>query len=179
MNKLTVAAPDLKRITALARKQIKLTKDLESLEERAKVKRELRDEIATRELPDMLAEVGIAELILRDGSKVVVKPNYYCGLTGKYKEPAIAWLRKKGFDDLISQVVGVSFGKGEDAEAKKVEKLLRDTGIPFKTEEVINSATFKALIRELIEKGERVPHNDLGVTIIDTAKITLPKPRRK
>lgn len=174
-----VSKTDLKRISQLARKQLKLAREVEALEERAKVKRAAHEEVATRLLPDALAEAGVAALTLKDGSKIEVKPNYYCSLTGKYHDPAIQWLRKKGLDDLITQTVGAVFGKGEDKAAERVRKLLAKANVPFKTEEKVNSGSFKALVRELIENGEQVPHTDLGVTIIDMAKITPPKPRRK
>ena len=175
MKKIAVSKTDLVRITKLARKQVKLDREVKALEERVKAKRAAHDEVAVRDLPDALAEAGAAAVTLKDGTKVEVKSNYYCTLTGKYHDPAIRWLRKKKYDDLIKQAIITTFGKGEEKAADRLRKILAKHTVPFRTDESVHSGSFKALVRELIEKGDKVPIDELGVTIIDMAKITLKK----
>ena len=104
---------------------------------------------------------------------VSVKDGYYCSLTGKHKQPAIDWLRQEGHDAVISRDFTAQFGRGEDQQADRLAKLLRQRKVAFKEAENVNTGTFKAIIKEMVEGGRRVPLVKLGVRVVPTSTIKV------
>lgn len=161
------------KISALATRQLELTADVARLGEALKaISAELRT-VSEDELPAALAEAGIKSITLPDGSVVTVKDDYYCSLTGKYRDPALAWLREQGHDAVITRAFAVRFGKGEEKSAERLEKLLGQRKFPYKAADEVNTGTFKAIVREQVEAGERVPLVRLGVRVVPQAHIRV------
>ncbi len=129
-------------------------------------------EVVERELPDLMLEAGMEEFTTTAGHKVAIVRGLTAGLTGKYRAPALAWLRETGNDAIISRDVGTSFGKGEDEAADRAVSILRDAGIDVTDVENVNTSTFKALVKEMLGDGEDVPLEDLGVHQWVKSKIT-------
>lgn len=177
------AAVDLALVGRLARKQLELEALLETAEENAKSVQQRLFDVRCLELPEALAAAGLSKVALSTGEQVEVKTEYYASLGGKYREPALAWLREQGFDDLLQIELTVSFGKGQGAAQKKVlqflEKLAKDkklkADLTWNSQETVNTGSFKAIVREQLENGVTVPVEELGVTVQDATKITTPK----
>ena len=65
-------------ITTIAAECVKLKQkedEIAALEEQLKKKKEEADDIGSRVIPELLAEQGLSEIKLSDGSKVSVKKN--------------------------------------------------------------------------------------------------------
>ncbi len=169
---------DLALVSKLARRQLALAIKMAKIAEQLQGTTNDYNSIRLKELPEALAQCGVEMVILKTGEKVEIKTDYYCSLTGKHREPAIAWLRKKGFDDLISRNVVASFGKGQDKEADRALKAMdKFKHAVVKAVEEVNTGSFKALVREQIEAGVPVPVAQLGITVQEAAKISPPKKR--
>jgi hypothetical protein len=144
-------------------------------------KRELQDaeaalrRVVEQDIPDYFLQANVQKLTLQDGRQVRVAEEIYCSLAGKHKSPALAWLRETGQDGLIKTTVSVAFGKGEDAQAQAVAAMLRTT-TPHAVElhEDVNTASFKALLRELRASGSPVPLETFGAHVTLQARITKP-----
>ena len=66
-------------VTDIAEQCVLLKKkedEVAELEEKLKAKKEERDDISTRVIPELLAEQGLQEIKLADGSKVSVKKDF-------------------------------------------------------------------------------------------------------
>ena len=70
-------------VTTIAQECVKLKKiedEISDLDEQIKKKKEAADSISSRVIPELLAEQGLSEIKLADGSKVSVKKEYRCTL---------------------------------------------------------------------------------------------------
>jgi len=174
----------LHSITELAKR----LQHFESLRERAiacmdSVTKEIR-KLAELDIPSALTEVGMKEFTLADGTKIGLKTDYYVSTTGKYRPFIMQWLADNDHMDLVKTEIEVEFGKGEVERAQKLFDFLEKKHLNPIKDTNVNAATFKALIRELIENPEdeqpaELPLEDLGVTIVKRATVSNPSDRKK
>ena len=106
-------------VTTIAQECVNLKKvedDIAAIEEQLKKKKEEADHISSKVIPELLAEQGLSEIKLADGSKVSVKKEFRCTLPKDQvkREQAYEWLRNEKLGDIIKNNVFVTFGKGED-----------------------------------------------------------------
>jgi hypothetical protein len=95
-------------VTTVAQECVKLKQkedEIAALEEQLKTKKAEADDIGSRVIPELLAEQGLSEIKLADGSKVSVKKEYRCTLPKDEARRAqcYKWLR----DLLMSLALGL------------------------------------------------------------------------
>lgn len=176
---------DMKRIVTMAN-QLKDAQDLVTRleDELSEAKRVLR-QIEREDLPMLMAELGISELKLEDGSVVSVKEDCECSITERTREPALRWLAENGFGGLIKVQVVAAFGRGERDEALKVfEKLAADAEEAEGTADVslkedVHASTLKAFVREQISEGKPLPLDLFNVVPFNKATIKSPTKKGK
>ena len=161
----------LKVVADLATRQINLEREVEDLENRLKEKQEALKQVQEKDLPEALAECGLSEIKLVDGSKVTVKPYYQANPPKEKYDEAMNWLRDNGHGDLIKNDVTVSFGKGEDDRAVDFKRFLTDNGTSYVDKTGVHPMTFKAFVREQVETGQNLPFDLLGIYIGQKASI--------
>lgn len=161
----------LKVVAELATRQINLEREVEDLENRLKEKQEALKQVQEKDLPEALAECGLSEIKLVDGSKVTVKPYYQANPPKEKYDEAMNWLRDNGHGDLIKNDVTVSFGKGEDDRAVDFKRFLTDNGTSYVDKTGVHPMTFKAFVREQVETGQNLPFDLLGIYIGQKATI--------
>lgn len=161
----------LKVVAELANRQLVLEKEIEDLEAQLKEKKESLVQVAEKDLPEALAECGLSEVKLLDGSKVSVKPYYQANPPKEKYDEAMAWLRDNGHGDLIKNDVTVSFGKGEDDRAVDFKRFLSENGTSYSDKTGVHPMTFKAFVREQVETGQNLPFDLLGIYIGQKASI--------
>ena len=120
-------------ITTIAAECVKLKQkedEIAALEEQLKNKKAEADDIGSRVIPELLAEQGLTEIKLSDGSKVSVRKEFRATIPKDElkREQALQWLRDQGLGDIIKNNVTVSFGKGEDDKAEQLLRLAADNG---------------------------------------------------
>lgn len=166
----------LGNVNFLAKKQLQLEAEVDELTEKLKAKGKELLQISDKDLPAAMKAAGMASFKMSDGSSITVKDDMSISLAGEKKAFAIAWLRKHGFDDIVSNEFTIDIPKGYDA--KKVEALrsaAAKVGLSVVEEENVNTATFKALLKEQKKKGTISDVSSLGAYEYTRAKITLPK----
>jgi hypothetical protein len=156
---------DLKQVAALVRQQLLLERRVEDLT--ADLKRAQLDlaQISGDVLPAALAEHGLTELKMADGSKVTVATVISANISKDRLSGAHGWLRDNGFGDLIKNTVSVNFGKGEDDKAGDLIRELEDDGYSVDQKEAVHPSTLKAFCKEQIEKGSEIPTDLFGIFI--------------
>lgn len=156
---------DLKQVAALVRQQLLLERRVEDLT--ADLKRAQLDlaQISGDVLPAALAEHGLTELKMADGSKVTVATIISASISKDRLPGAHGWLRDNGFGDLIKNTVSVNFGKGEDDKAGDLIRELEDDGYSVDQKEAVHPSTLKAFCKEQIEKGSEIPTDLFGIFI--------------
>tara|TARA_R100001079_G_scaffold39227_1_gene19852 strand:- start:111 stop:692 length:582 start_codon:yes stop_codon:yes gene_type:complete len=160
---------------ALECKKLKQKEDeVTALEEQLKNKKAEVDDISSRVIPELLAEQGLSEIKLADGSAVTVKKEFRCTLPKDEtkREQAYKWLRDQGLEDIIKNNIFVTFGKGEDNKAKQLLDLAAENGFEPQQKSDVSWNTLTALFRERIESGLDMPSDVFSTWIKDKTKIS-------
>ena len=152
---------------------------LESLQSRLELqednlkntKKEL-ERISGEIIPTMMAEMGLAELKLQDGSHLKVSTSYKATITEANREAAFNWLRENGLGDIIKNELIVSFGRNEDNKAAAYAGLAKGQGFQPTQKLKVEPMTLKALVRERIEAGKELPMDIFNVFVGSRTKIT-------
>ena len=163
-------------ITTIAAECIKLKQkedEIAALEDQLKSKKAEADDIGSRVIPELLAEQGLTELKLQDGSKVSVKKEFRATLPKDdvRREAAYQWLRDQGLGDIIKNNVFVTFGKGEDDKAKQLLDLAAENGFEPQQKSDVAWNTLTALYQERIQAGLDMPSDCFSLWIKDKTKI--------
>ena len=146
--------------------------DLESqLKDLKKEHLKLTDE----DLPQMLAEIGMSEFKLDDGSSVTVKQTYGASIRVDNREEAYEWLRQKGHDDIIKNTIACQFGRGEDDQASAFHAFASKEGFPTEQKTEIHSGTLRAWVKDRVENGEEFPMELFGAWVGQRAVIKRSK----
>tara|TARA_R110001632_G_scaffold19645_1_gene59253 strand:- start:384 stop:923 length:540 start_codon:yes stop_codon:yes gene_type:complete len=164
-------------ITTIAAECVKLKQkedEIAALEEQLKNKKAEADDIGSRVIPELLAEQGLSEIKLADGSKVSVRKEFRATVPkdDMKREAALQWLRDQGLGDIIKNNVTVSFGKGEDDKAEQLLQLAADNGFEPQQKSDVAWNTLSALYQERIEAGLDMPSDSFSLWIKDKTKIS-------
>jgi len=164
-------------VTTIAQECVKLKNkedEIAQIEEQLKNKKAEADDIGSRVIPELLAEQGLSEIKLADGSKVSVKKEFRATVPkdNLKRESALQWLRDQGLGDIIKNNVFVTFGKGEDNKAKQLLDFAADNGFEPQQKSDVSWNTLTALYRERIEAGLDMPSECFSLWIKDRTKIT-------
>lgn len=180
-----------KAIGDLAVRQLQLTARLKEYEQLSKTISEELKKISEYDLPNAMAEAGMKEFTLLDGSKISIQRVYAASVKVADRPMAFQWMRERGHESLIKTEVNVPLGKGAHEAAEKIMAELQAQFPEYtpQLEESVHWQTLRAFVKEQVEaeelaaqQGETVadplPREMLGVYIIDQAKIT-PKKEKK
>ena len=164
-------------VSTVAQECVKLKQkedEIASLEEQLKTKKLEADDISSRVIPELLAEQGLSEIKLADGSKVSVKKEFRATIPkdDARRESCLQWLRDQGLGDIIKNNVTVSFGKGEDNKAEQLLRLAADNGFEPQQKSDVAWNTLSALYQERIEAGLDMPSDSFSLWIKDKTKIS-------
>ena len=167
-------------VTDIAEQCVLLKKkedEVAALEEKLKAKKEERDDISSRVIPELLAEQGLQEIKLADGSKVSVKKEFRATLPKDEirREAAYQWLRAQTLGDIIKNNVTVSFGKGEDNKANQLVDLAVANGFTPQQKSDVAWNTLTALYEERVKAGLDMPSDVFSLWIKDKTKISRKK----
>ena len=161
----------LKALTEKSNELQDLTNKVEELEiDLGKLKASLR-ELSEITIPNMLSELGLSEITLKDGCKINTATYYSASIKEENREEAFSWLDENGFSDIIKNTVSVSFGRDEDDSAKKLASELEDTGFTTSQKKWVEPMTLKAFVREQVEKGSDLPLETFNVYIGQKTKV--------
>ena len=167
-------------VTDIAEQCVLLKKkedEVAALEEKLKAKKEERDDISSRVIQELLAEQGLQEIKLADGSKVSVKKEFRATLPKDdlTREAAYQWLRDQNLGDIIKNNVTVSFGKGEDNKANQLVDLAVANGFTPQQKSDVAWNTLTALYEERVKAGLDMPSDVFSLWIKDKTKISRKK----
>lgn|SRR3990167_2055639 len=170
----------LERIVRLSQEQVDLEASKEKMEMDLKDINKRLEKIAggfqsEGELPAAMQEAEISELALESGRKI--KVNEELGAPSLAKDsknrlPVLEWLKKNGHQDIIKSELKAQFTQDKtDKRLEQAIEALTKIGVPFDNYESANAQTFKSLLRELLEGGEELPMEELGIKIYRRSKV--------
>ena len=140
-----------------------LEDEIDNAEESLSKLKEKAKYISGIEVPQMMEEMHITKLKLKDGESVEIKKIYGASITPDNQEKAFTWLRNNGLGDIIKNDVTVTFGRGEDNKAAHYAELAKGQGFQPTQKMKVEPMTLKALVRERIEAGKEMPTEIFGV----------------
>lgn len=165
----------VKSITELARLQYKQEQEVTRLELLLKEAEKALNKTSQVDLPDAMASAGLETMTLTGGYAVSVKSGISVSIAGDKKGPALSWLEESGHSDIMSLDLLVAFGLDSKEQADEACDMLFEAGYAPLVKKDVNTARLKALVTELLEKGEELPLDMLGVHKFKKSVIQPPK----
>ena len=144
--------------------------EVSELEDKLKDKKEAARKLLEEEIPQFLAEKGLASITLENGTEVKISEEVRPGIKVADRSYCYAWLRDNGYGDLIKNNVSVSFAMGEDAQAIKLKTAIEDLGMASNEKEDVHYQTMKAFVTEQHKKGVSLP-DEFGVYVANKTKL--------
>ncbi|MGH0031694.1 MAG: hypothetical protein ACQGVC_18045 [Myxococcota bacterium] len=169
----------MRSVAALAERMQRLEREIEDGEAALKRKRAELQQVRTGDLPDAMAEVGISEFRLADGSGVSVAPFVSASLSQENPDrlKAMAWVTEQGDGAIIKHTIAVPFDRDSDADVETLKDLLREHGFGDRISEgvTVHPSTLRAYLKEKVADGAAVPLDLFRAFVGQAAKITPPK----
>lgn len=166
---------DVKRIVILAQLMRQQQERVQELEDQLKDAKEMLRMTEREDLPMLMAELGISELKLEDGSVVKVVEEVDCRISDATRERALKWLADNGFGGLIKTQVVAVFGRGERDQALKAFEKLVDEPADVSLKEEVHPSTLKAFVKEQIAAGTALPLDAFNVFFYNKATLKAAK----
>lgn len=169
-------APSAEALAGLSKSAIDLYQaqlEVARLEGELKAAQKKVEDIETHVIPDLMDEAGLAEIALKNGTKLKVEPVLTIG-SGKGKDAAVLkWITETGHSGLIKRSVSVSLGtKADEKEAALLAELKAEGFEDVSALAEVNAQTLKAHVKKLLEAGKEVDMDLLGAREFKRAKIT-------
>ena len=152
-----------------------LEDEIENAEESLSKLKEKARYISNIEVPQMMEEMHITKLKLKDGESVEIKKIYGASISPDSQDKAFTWLRNNGLGDIIKNDVTVTFGRGEDNKAADYAVLARGQGFEPVQKIGVHPQTLKAVVRERLEAGQEMPSDLFKTYAGNSTKITRRK----
>lgn len=168
---MDITDKQLKVVGDLAKMQTILENKIKEKEEDLATLKEELKQCSQVDLPEALAETGLSEVKLVDGTKITVQQFYNASIPKDRADEAFKWLRDNEHGDLIKNTISCDFGRGEDGNAKVLKESLDGSGISYTDKVGVHPQTLKAFVREQVESGQKLPLDLLGVYIGQKTKI--------
>jgi hypothetical protein len=148
-------------------------KRIEELLDRIKKSNE---QLANKDIPDLLASMRLDKCTTSSGIEVTVKRDIKASLPGhdriEARLGALRWLIDHGHGGVIKNVVTVDLDRGEDARADELVIELRAKGFEPIAKKDVHAQTLGALVRELMAEGTIVPKENFNLFDMKIAKLS-------
>jgi hypothetical protein len=183
------AVPDSKmqEMAKLAQELVELDSQVTNLEEELKEKKTRRHIVQTKELPDLMNEIGV-DVTGVGGVRVELKQKCHASISASWedtkKQRAFEHLREIGGEDIIKQTLVITAGRGSDEKmlviAQRVKQMLAEVELEagIKLEPSVQWNTLTAFVRSVLEEGSTpVDLEVVGATYETVAEIVRKKER--
>ena len=149
-----------------------LEDQVKASEEHTRTLKEKARELSQIVITQMMKEMNITKLKLKDGASIEVSNFYSAKIILEKQEQAFNWLRSNGLGDIIKNDVTVTFGRGEDNKAMAYATLAKGQGYEPVQKIGVHPQTLKAVVRERTESGQDLPADLFNTFVGNQTKIT-------
>jgi hypothetical protein len=152
------------QLQILAQRQVKAEAEVLEAEENLKEKNKAFREIAERQLPELMASLGLKKFVTQEGFEIDLTEKLRASVAGKRMPLAVAWLDEHGHGDLVKRVFEIQFNKDEQAWANKfaADLMKRKKQVRAMQKNSVNTNTLVSFLTERIEDGEDIPLETFG-----------------
>lgn len=154
---------ELERVKKLADKLAETDAEVKRLEEELKTAKRLRTQLEMEDLPMLMDEIGLHEMVLESGERIKLVEDCNAKIPACRSDEAMKWLNDNGFGGMIKTVVSVEFDRGDVDAANEVADKLRQDYPTARAAGTVHWQTLKSFVKEQLEKGANLPHELLGI----------------
>jgi hypothetical protein len=173
----TPVVATLENVMVFANRLQEVEREVDALDQYKKTLTEEIKDIEETKLPQILEILGMPWFGLKDGSKVEIKPTFQGSLVSEdlvQRQLQLDWLVANDGQDLIKNAYTITFGKGQDAEAKALRDMLVEFGFDFEVKESVHAGSLGSFIKEKMTNGDEVPLSALKWRFFQKANIKAP-----
>jgi hypothetical protein len=145
----------LAELTDASKRLTDLEDEIANAEASVKKLKEKANAISQFEIPEIMKELNVAKLKLKDGYSIEVSNFYSASIVDQ--DAAFQWLRENGRGDVIKNDITVTFGRGEDNKAAEYAVLAKGQGYEPVQKVGVHPQTLKGVVRECSESGIELP----------------------
>jgi hypothetical protein len=161
----------LSQLSTLVRQMHDAELELAKAESELAIRKDALREVAEKQIPELMAQVGIKTFETSDGFVVSIKKTYTAAPTVAQRDEAYDWLEQHGHGGLVKRTVEVGFGVKQGAEAAALMDKLRKDFEDVRGERKVESATLRAWVRQRIESGDAFPRELFNARVFDRADV--------
>jgi len=172
-----IALTTMERVAALVKSAETLSGEIDTLSVELAEKEEARKKIVRVQLPEIMSELGMAEVKMESGAVVSILDKVNASISEVNRPEAFKWLEEHEYDGIIKTKVLAEFGKGEMEDAKKAQKALQDAGFMGSLDRNVHPMTLTSFVKERLAAGESLPES-FSVFEFKEAKIATPKAKK-
>ena len=166
-----VSDGELNIVSNLAKKQLQLARQVATLEEDLKAKKEELRLTSEQELPDAMQAAGLNQIVLSTGEKISIGEFYNAHISKANQEVAYQWLVENGHEGLIKNEVLLKFGREESTVVDETVSALQSRGLSPEVRQSVHPSTLKAFVKEQFTSGNDIPTEPFGIYIGTKATI--------
>lgn len=162
------------QLQGLAEEQSSAEAEVLRLEQELEKARKKLADVQEHRLPELMKELGLKTFETATGLKIKIKESIHAGISKEREATAFAWLDANGAGKLIKRQFICSFGKEDEAWAKKFARDLaqRKKKVDVIEKKSVHPSTLRVFVAEQLEKGVDIPLETFGVHIRRSAEIT-------
>lgn len=136
-----------------AKEMREVGKEINRLKQELEIKEKSFKEISENTLPIMMAEIGLKQFALDDGTSLVIKPIFVVNTPSKAKINIVdEWLKENGYDGMVKSNI-------TSDHVAEIKQILDEEEIPYNVNKSINWQTLNAWGREMEMEGKVIPED--------------------
>jgi len=108
-------------------------------------------------IPDLMQQLNLKTLTLKDGSQIEVKNIFGASIIADKKQEAHNWLRNNGLGAIVKNEITVKFGLNEDNKAEQYATLARGQGYEPDRKVAVHASTLRTTLEDFHTRGGKIP----------------------
>jgi hypothetical protein len=108
-------------------------------------------------IPDLMQQLNLKTLTLKDGSQIEVKNVFGASIIADKKQEAHSWLRTNGLGAIVKNEITVKFGLNEDNKAEQYATLARGQGYEPDRKVAVHASTLRTTLEDFHTRGGKIP----------------------
>lgn len=129
-------------------------------------------------MPALMEKAQSNDWTSMDGINVSIEEQFFSHISEEHKPKAHKWLEANKLGDYIKRQFIISFGRNEEAWAKKLANDLKKRKKPlnFQMKEAVHAKSLNTMVKNILTEGDlKLPLDLFGVHRRKVAKVSVPK----
>jgi len=161
----------LERLINLVDQQLELEEIIEDMNADLKDRVKELNKVAIFDIPEIMDQLGVEEITLKNGRKVNVKESLYCSVPKKNLSEVAKILIENGYETLLKEDVVIPLDVTDKELKANVLDALARVGVNYEETFKVNTGSLKKAIKEMLEDGESIDLGMFGAYIKKESKI--------